>query len=229
MWIYYNTNGNRTKGHHGLAAALNFLLFFKIFTGMIQFRDYRVLFRLVKQVIIDMIPFTGFLIMSMILFGTTFYHLNTTSKEIEIDGGKLENINEQARPIYGSILYEYLLIFGEFDMDGFETDTYGERWMLFFMATVLLQLVMLNLLIAIMSDTYAKVMSEIEISNGLELNNLIIEAESLKFFNRKNVSKNVLHWVEYKTESEGSWGGGAEQVTSALSATEEILTKALRL
>lgn len=40
---------------------------------------------------------------------------------------------------------------------------------------------MLNLLIAIMSDTFEKVMNEIDISDGLELNNLILDAESLKF------------------------------------------------
>jgi|TARA_B110001450_G_C17427057_1_gene402295 hypothetical protein len=87
---------------------------------------------------------------------------------------------------------------------------------------------MLNLLIAIMSDTYAKVMSEIDISDGIELNSLIIEAESLKFFNRNVVTKNVLHWVEYKTETAGDWGGGGQEITKALTATEEILTKALK-
>ena len=50
MWIYIFDImfGGGTKGHHGLAAILNFFLFFKIFSGMNQFKNYRILFRLVK-------------------------------------------------------------------------------------------------------------------------------------------------------------------------------------
>jgi hypothetical protein len=102
---------------------------------MNQFREFRVIFRLVKQVTIDMIPFTGFLTFGMIMFGTTFYHLNTATGENK-ETGALTNIEK--RPINVSILYEYLLVFGEFDMDGFDDDKYGERWLLFFMATILL-------------------------------------------------------------------------------------------
>lgn len=208
---------------------------------MKQFRQFRIIFRLVKQTGIDMMPFTGFLLLSMILFGTTFYHLNTTTvtqNVMDADGNEVTDSsgepifdqynNHERRPITESLLYEYLLVFGEFDMEGFDDDKYGERWILWIMATTLLQLIMLNLLIAIMSDTFAKVMSEIEISDGMELNNLIIEAEKLTFKNRNKVAKHVLHWVEYKTEDAGDWGGGNNEVTKALSATEEVLLKALK-
>ena len=43
---------------------------------------------------------------------------------------------------------------------------------------------MLNMLIAIMSDTYARVMSEIVPSDYYELNNLILEQEELVFWKR---------------------------------------------
>lgn len=122
----------------------------------------------------------------------------------------------------------YLLVFGEFDMDGFDEDAYGERWILFIAATILLQLVMLNLVIAIMSDTFARVMSEIEISDGIELNNLIIESEKLKFRNRKKKSKHILHWVEYKKEHGGDWGGGNHEVVAALASSSEALSKGIK-
>jgi hypothetical protein len=120
------------------------------------------------------------------------------------------------RPIHRSVLYIYLLVFGEFDTDGFNQDK-GEKWTLFIMATILLQLIMLNLLIAIMSDTFERVMAEIDISDGLELNNLILDAESLKFKNRDIKTKNVLHWVEYKTQGANSWGGRSKHLTNSLS------------
>ena len=86
---------------------------------------------------------------------------------------------------------------------------------------------MLNLLIAIMSDTFEKVMAEIEVSDGLELNNLILDAESLKIRNRTVVTKSVLHWVEYKTQNNKNWGGKSKTVTNALGATEAAMVKAI--
>ena len=187
-----------------------------------------------------MIPFSGFLILAMILFGTTFWQLNTTSSDLEDvfdsegnvllnkDGTNHQQYNNiEKRPITKAILYMYLLTFGEFDMDGFDSDAYGERWILFILGTILLQLVMLNLVIAIMSDTFARVMSEIEISDGMELNNLIIESEKLKIRNRNKKARHVLHWVEYKTE-QGAWGGGNQEIVSAITASSETLSKALK-
>lgn len=118
---------------------------------MKQFRQFRIIFRLVKQTAIDMMPFTGFLLLSMTLFGTTFYHLNTTTvtqNVMDADGNEVTDSsgepifdqynNQERRPITESLLYEYLLVFGEFDMEGFDDDKYGERWILWIMATTLL-------------------------------------------------------------------------------------------
>jgi hypothetical protein len=62
MWYYtYGIMaGTGSGGHHGLAAVLNFFLFFKIFLGLSQFRQFRVLFTLVKEVAKDMVAFAGF-------------------------------------------------------------------------------------------------------------------------------------------------------------------------
>lgn len=78
----------------------------------------------------------------------------------------------------------------------------GKEWIIFIMATVLLQLIMLNLLIAIMSDTFARVMDEIEETDGSALNDLILDVESLRFRQRGIVKDQYLHWVEYKTEGD---------------------------
>ena len=72
-FIFCNITGNGSKGHHGLAAVTNFLMFFKITNSMNQFKQFRIIFRLVKETAKDMIPFSGFLILAMILFGTTFW------------------------------------------------------------------------------------------------------------------------------------------------------------
>lgn len=167
----------------------------------------------------------------MILFGTTMYHLNTSTEDrIETVDGEETTIyaNKEDRPMIQYIMNVYLLVFGEFTFDNFESEkNQTGRWFVFIIATILLQLIMLNLLIAIMSDTYEKVMAEIDISDGLELNNLILDAESLKFRNRDIVSKDVLHWVEYKTQSTNSWGGRSKHLKNALGSTEATMVKAI--
>ena len=62
-------------------------------------------------------------------------------------------------------------MFGDFDTDDYTTSD----WILFIIASFLMPLVMLNMLIAIMSDTYSRVMSEIVPSDFMELNEMILE------------------------------------------------------
>jgi hypothetical protein len=125
--------------------------------------------------------------MAMILFGTTLYHLNTHTN-LEADG-TYTNIEDFT--IFRQVLNIYLLCFGEF-ADGMTNDKDDEKdpgydsqdWTIFILATILLQLIMLNLLIAIMSDTFARVMDEIEETDGMALNDLILDVEALRFRKR---------------------------------------------
>lgn len=58
-------------------------------------------------------------------------------------------------------------------------------------------LIMLNLLIAIMSDTYERVSNGMVEADGKELNSLILEQENMLFWNRNQKSKSYLHWAVY--------------------------------
>lgn len=58
----------------------------------------------------------------------------------------------------------------------FDPDSYSETgWILFIIGSCFLPLVMLNMLIAIMSDTYARVIADIVPSDFMEINDLIYE------------------------------------------------------
>jgi hypothetical protein len=57
-------------------------------------------------------------------------------------------------------------MYGDFSPD----DYTAAGWVLFIISSILMPLVMLNMLIAIMSDTYARVMGEIVPSDFCELN-----------------------------------------------------------
>ncbi len=84
-------------------------------------------------------------------------------------------------------------MFGDFDIENY-TKT---GWVLFAVSSGLLPLVMLNLLIAIMSDTYSRVMGDIVPSDYYELNNLILEQECFQSCRKNSGSEKYLHFVEY--------------------------------
>lgn len=197
------------------------LLFFKLFLGMNQFKDMRILFRLVKEVTKDMIPFSYFTVMALVMVGTTMYHLGTTvTEEVE---GEFKRVEEE--PIYMSVLNVYLIIFGEYSLDDYKP----AQWVVFIFATLLLSLIMLNLLIAIMSDTFERVMAEIEQSDGLELNDLILDAESIQFWRRKDERHSYLHWVEYKKGGEFNWVGKTNAMKNAMTSSDEVMMNALSI
>ena len=72
------------------------------------------------------------------------------------------------------------------------------QWIVFIVATIFLPLMLLNLLIAIISDTFDRVYSNRIASDYKELANLILEQENLMFWNRKERGLKYLHVIKYK-------------------------------
>lgn len=66
-------------------------------------------------------------------------------------------------------------------------------------------------------------MTQIEESDGLELNNMILDAESIQFMNRNKTEHTYLNWVEYKTAREFTWGGKTNAVKNAMTQTELVM------
>ena len=62
-------------------------------------------------------------------------------------------------------------MYGDFDIEAYDPG----MWILFVIASIFMPLVMLNLLIAIMSDTYERVSNTMTEADGNELNSLILE------------------------------------------------------
>ena len=113
------------------------------------FQSTRVLIRLIVEVVKDMVPFMIVLIGS--LFGFTITYLS-------LEGGDLSD----------SFVYNYRLMYGDFEIpEGTVPTSY---WVLFVASSVVMPLIMLNMLIAIMSDTYSRVMAEIVPSDYFEIN-----------------------------------------------------------
>ena len=64
---------------------------------------------------------------------------------------------------------------------------------------------MLNMIIAIMSDTFERVSNSMESTDGRELNSLILEQENLMFWETKRGESKYLHWVKNINVDNSKW------------------------
>ena len=119
-----------------------FLYFFRLQ------KSFGYLIRLIVLVIADMRDFLIVLFFTIVAFSDTLLTISNGNAQGFVNG------------FFDSIIYTYLIILGEFSLEHF-TESIAS-WLLlalFIMCTVFNTIVMLNLLIAIISETFAKVKS----------------------------------------------------------------------
>jgi len=69
-----------------------------------------------------------------------------------------EVMNGGNQSVAGALIYTYMIAIGDYDTGSFNDDPNSVLvWGSFLVCTLIVQIVMLNLLISIISDTYAKV------------------------------------------------------------------------
>ena len=118
---------------------LNLLSWIRALSFLRLFKNTRIFIRLLVEVNKDMIPFMIVLIGGVSGITLTYQVINDDT-------------------LINSFKHNYRLMFGDFSTDEYEGVA---DWSLFIIASVLIPLIMLNMLVAIMSDTYARVMSDI--------------------------------------------------------------------
>ena len=138
---------------HTLAHLMSICTLFywcKFLSILRMFKSFSYLIRMIVLVVFDMKYFLGVLLLAMTAFGDGFYMVSNLTKQ--------SNDEENAPFIDSfvmSILYVYNMSLGEYDNSYGLAPTLG--WVLFTICTLFNMIVMLNLLIAIISDTFARV------------------------------------------------------------------------
>lgn len=143
--------------------------YFRMFDGT------RYMVRLLSEVIKDMKVFFVILGYSTLAFTFIFY------------------IRNQDLTFSEFLTVSYRLDLGDFDAD--YTDSFD--WVIFFLATVINPLIMLNLLISIMGDTYGKVQETNDIANYQELTGMIIEIEKLMFWKKGSTQQYYMQQCDF--------------------------------
>jgi WD40 repeat protein len=148
--------------------------YFRMFTGT------RYMVRLLGMVILDMRVFFTILAYSTVGFSFIFYLRNPETE-----------------------FFIYLMTSYRLDLGDFNTDyTVVFDWVVFFLATMMNPMIMLNLLISILSDTAARVSADNYTANLRELTKMIIEIEKVMFWKKNMNVKHHLHICNFTEDDE---------------------------
>lgn len=127
-----------------LLGTCSFMMWLKVLYFMRIFKQFSYLIRMIINVVKDMIPFLTVLLFAMIAFGDAFYAISAANVEPFIDNFTM------------AVIYIYNMCLGAYENE------YGESaptfaYIMFILCTLFNMIVMFNLLIAIISETFAKV------------------------------------------------------------------------
>lgn len=171
IWVWQGTDDDNLLLSVIIFSWIRGISYFRMFDGT------RYMVRLLSEVLKDMKVFFVILLYSTLAF--TFIYL---LREGELSFAEYLTVS-------------YRLDLGDFDAD--YTEVFD--WAIFFLATMINPLIMLNLLISIMGDTYSKVQESNDIANFQELTEMIIEIEKLMFWKKGVNSKQFLHQCDFLT------------------------------
>ena len=199
----------------GLKAVIDWLRLFDVTSFYVT---------LITRTVYD-IAYFGLILCVMILFiGSATYMLQLNadeSEEASIIAPYFDNF------IVDSILNQYLLILGEFHMDGFETHIHPALcFTFFFVTTFIMQITFLNMLIAIMGDTFDRV---IEQRPTFSLKNKLMILAGMENIIRTNETvddtKIFLYVIQPVTnvENDGSLDGDSENWRGKVFYTHSLI------
>lgn len=153
-----------------LLMLLNLITWARLIGYFRIFDETRYLIHMITQIVNDLGPFLILFLLSNIGATFTFY-----SNDFDTDFG-----NE--------ILSTYGISYGSWE---FEQDN-NLKYTIFFCVSLMNTLILLNLLIALISDTYQRVRGQLDIVDMQELADIILEVDSIMIWNRNKGKRNYL-------------------------------------
>lgn len=149
-----------------------FLMWIKLFYWMRLFKSFSAFIRMITEIISDIKVFLVMLLIALGAFTNVIYVLNINRKE----SGCAEN--PDCGPIYepligfapiDALIHAYLTGLGDFNKDSYSAEDATAVWVMFILATIIVQLIFLNLLIAIMGESYSRISAIKQQSTLMEL------------------------------------------------------------
>ncbi|CAG9316750.1 unnamed protein product [Blepharisma stoltei] len=163
--IYVWKNDDNSKSDEILV----YLMCLSWLRGLSYFRLFiwtRYMINLLFEVLKDMISFLLILFYSVLSFCFIFIAIDSSS-----DHSNFAHYIE----------FSYLVILNSFDSSTFSS----LEWVIFIIASIIEPIILLNVLISIMGNTYERVQEGFEVADNYELTDMILEVENLLLWNRR--------------------------------------------
>lgn len=114
--------------------------------------------------------------------------------------------NEKYTEAVNQIKYSYVLAFGDFN--SLYADYNPLQFFMFVVFTFFIPLLLMNMLIAIMSDSYARVQANIISANARSIASMVLEMEEIVHFFKPSEQKENSYYFLFFTAQQGEGDGG---------------------
>lgn len=155
MTLFAHAMGYDIRIQKLMASVAMLMMYIKLFYWLRLFEATAAFIRMLAEIVQDIIPFLTFLVCCISMFANSMLILDQSRR---LAGAKESLITPVFDvPFLDAFFRTYLVALGEFDMDGYEGLDSTVVWIMFLLATFVAQLLFMNLLIAIMGDTFDRV------------------------------------------------------------------------
>lgn len=210
-----------------LASFTVICIWYNVFYWARLVKRFLIFVELLKLVFDDIKGFLGLFFLILLLFANAFYIIDLQNVEarwkpelgwpepdlhecLPSDGKVVKDIMWSKSQILNTVYYSYMVSIGENELQNYENTKYPElTYTLFMIASLVLQVVFLNLIIAILTDSYNKVMEKKDSYNQGVCTVIYADYfKSLKFDEDELKRNRYLYVVTYEDDlQEAEWEG----------------------
>jgi hypothetical protein len=198
-----------TTSHHNLqiiGSVAVFIMWVKLFYWMRLFKPFSAFIRMITEIIKDIQVFLVMLIIALGAFANIIFVLNINRKDSACTD------DPSCGPIYDSVvgfapidalIHAYLTGLGDFNKDNYSSENSAVVWVMFILATIIVQLIFLNLLIAIMGESFSRITAIMQQSTLKELCAIMEDHIWLQKIDELFVNKRYILWLTPDTSTTG--------------------------
>lgn len=179
---------------------INLVTWFKSITFLKFFTRTRIFIHLLSRILKEIKGFLEICLYSTLMFSSCFfiikvYKIEATPEDV-FDKSRLPpddseiilNVPELVVKFLKELWFAYLecysIIYGVFATENYNN---GFEYCLFILTSIFCTVILLNIVIAIMSDTYEHVMTNIVENDGREQNRIVLKKEAIMFWKRSAI------------------------------------------
>ncbi len=211
-------------------------------------RNFGAMIRMIMETISDMKFFTlilivvaiGFCVCSYTLFAVQKHqHLSLPQLQINSDSST-DQVPEATVPIsqvnvFRSFVEVWTGLMGNFDYNSYDRSEYTLIfWLVYLMFTFLVVIIMFNLLIALMTDSYERIVATIEKARDIEVAGIIVDIErqfSSHEFRMQKYFPTYVHMLDVHVRQDEKlaqgWAGRTKAITKHVTESNSTLEASL--